>query len=549
MWQNKVKIICILLLSCAVSCKKKGSSPEPVNQLPIANAGTDITITLPTSSVTLNGSASSDPDGSISAYQWTYVSGPTGSIIVNETSATTAVNNLSAGTYIFQLKVTDNKGASATARVQVTVFAATDIDPPAYGTPYSSVPATEDIVMYEINERAFSVAGNFQGIIDRLDSIKALGVNVIWLMPIHPIGTTKSVNSPYCVANYKEVNPEFGTLDILRNLVSSAHQKNMAVMLDWVANHTSWDNPWITNKSWYTQDAAGNIISPPGTGWNDVADLNYNNADMRLAMIKAMKYWVLAANIDGFRTDAADMVPFDFWKQAIDTLKNMPGRNLLFLAEGSRADHFTAGYQMNYAWDFYTTIKNVFRSSAAASNLFTTNTSEYSSIPSGKKKLRFTTNHDQSAWEATPYTLFYGKQGALAASVITSYLNGVPLLYSSQEVGRSTTVPFFSKSPIDWTQNPDMVTAYKTMFAFYNSSNALRKGTLTAYPDNDIASFKKVYNTEEVVVLVNTRNSVINYTLPSALANTNWTNAFTNASVNLSTSISINPYEYIVLKK
>lgn len=550
MLNKRIILFTILLTGSLFACKKKDSAPiTPANQNPVANAGADITITLPVNTVTLNGSASSDPDGSINAYKWTYISGPTGNSITNETLATTSVNGLTVGVYIFELKVTDNKGASATDNVQVTVLTAADVDPPAYGTPYNNISATEDMVMYEINERAFSASGNLQGIIDRLDSIKALGVNTIWLMPIHPIGITKTVNSPYCVRNYKEVNTEFGTLDILRDLVSQAHQKNMAVIIDWVANHTAWDNPWINNKDWYTQDGSGNIVIPPGTNWSDVADLNYSNNDMRLAMIKAMKYWVLTANIDGYRTDAADLVPYDFWKQAIDTLKNMPGRNLILLAEGSRTDHFTAGFQLNYAWDFYTALKNVFKNNNAASSLFTANTNEYASIPTGKKKLRFTTNHDESAWDATPITLFNGKQGALAASVITSYINGGPLIYSSQEVGRITTVPFFSNSPIDWTQNSDMVTAYKNIFAFYNNSNALRRGSLTAYTDNDIVCFKKTYNTEEAVVLVNTRNSIINYTLPAALTNTNWNNAFDNTAVTLATSISINPYGYIVLKK
>ncbi|MBL0355816.1 MAG: alpha-amylase [Chitinophagaceae bacterium] len=404
--------------------------------------------------------------------------------------------------------------------------------------------------MYEINERAFSVGGNFQGIIDGLDSIKALGVNVIWLMPIHPVGILNGLNSPYCVKNYKEVNPEFGDLDKLRTLVTQAHQKNMAVIIDWVANHTSWDNAWISShKTWYTQDGAGNIVIPAGTNWNDVADLNYSNNEMRLTMIKAMKYWVLAANIDGFRTDAADMVPFDFWKQAIDTLKTMPGRNLIFLAEGSRTDHFTAGFQMNFAWDFYTAVKNVFRNNGNAGALFTTNANEYSAIPAGKKKLRFTTNHDESAWDATPVTLFNGKQGALAAAVITAFMNGVPLIYNSQEVGRASTVPFFSNSPIDWTQNFDMKTAYRNLFSFYNTSNALRKGSLQSFADINIVCFTKTYNAEEVLVIVNTRNSIVNYTLPMSLTGTSWLNAFNGSVMNLAATVSLGAYEYIVLKK
>ena len=169
--------------------------------------------------------------------------------------------------------------------------------------------------MYEINERALSQSGDFNGIIERLDEIKALSVNVIWLMPIHPIGEINTVNSPYCVRNYLEVNPEFGSLTDLKKLVKEAHKRDIAVIMDWVANHTAWDNPWISNTSWYTQ-VNGEIIHPAGTNWLDVADLNYSNTEMRQAMISAMKYWIEDIYIDGFRCDAADWIPFDFWKQA-----------------------------------------------------------------------------------------------------------------------------------------------------------------------------------------------------------------------------------------
>lgn len=418
-----------------------------------------------------------------------------------------------------------------------------------YGTPFQNVPATEDIVMYEVNERAYSISGDFRGITDRIDSIKALGINVIWLMPIHPIGTIQSVNSPYSVQNYKEVNPEFGDLSELRTLVDSAHSRNMAVILDWVANHTAWDNPWISNTSWYSQDGAGNIIIPPGTNWQDVADLNFDNADMRLAMIDAMKYWILTANIDGFRCDAADMVPFEFWQQAIDSLNHMPGRKLIFLAEGARADHFTAGFQLNFSWDFYGGLKNVWSNGYAASTLFTIHSNEYLGLPAGAEKLRFTTNHDESAWDATPFTLFNGADGALAASVITSYLGGVPLIYSSQEVGRSTTVPFFTKSPINWNSHPEMLQAYKSIFSFYNASNALRKGSLTTFPNSNVVCFRKNYQAEEVYVIVNTRNYAFNYILPAEVANATWKNAFDNTDITLANAVVLNAYQYLVIRK
>lgn len=408
-------------------------------------------------------------------------------------------------------------------------------------------PATEDIVMYEINTGAFSSTKNFEGIINRLDSIKALGINTIWLMPIYPVGIVNSFGSPYCVRDYMQVNADFGTLYDLQTLVSEAHKRNIAVILDWVANHTSWDNAWISNTDWYSQDVYGNIISPAGTTWTDVADLNYNNADMRLAMIDAMKYWIENADIDGYRCDAADFVPFDFWQQAIDSLRKIEGKNLILLAEGSRADHFTAGFQMNYAWDFLSSLKNVFTGGYNVNTLFTTNTEEYSVIPDGDKKLRFTTNHDESN-TATPVTVFNGKDGALAASVITIYLDGVPLIYCGQEVGVSSTSVYTGNGTINWTINGDVLSAYKQLLNFYNSSNALRKGALETFNDADIALFKKSYNAEQVLVMVNARSIAKSFEVSLSLQG-NWINAFTDSTIILSGNLTLSPYQYLVLKK
>jgi glycosidase len=323
----------------------------------------------------------------------------------------------------------------------------------------------------------------------------------------------------------------------------------MAVVLDWVANHTSWDNPWISNKDWYTQDGNGNIISPPGTNWQDVADLNYSNLTMRLNMIDAMKYWVTSTDIDGFRCDAADMVPFDFWKQAIDSLEKADKKDLILLAEGSRIDHFTAGFQMNYSWDFYSKIKEVFRQNAAASSLFAVHNAEYAGLPGGKQKLRFTTNHDESAWDATPMVLFNGEKGALAASVITIYLGGVPLIYGSQEVGVEENIPFFSNSPINWSLHPGMLQAYKDIIKIHNNSDALKKGSLVTYPDPDVVAFKRSYEQKEVLVLVNVRNRTVAYDITAELENTSWNDAFKGSVVTLQGSIDLGAFEYRVLTK
>ena len=416
-----------------------------------------------------------------------------------------------------------------------------------YGSPFANVPSTKDIIMYEINLRAFSNGGDMAGVIERLDALQELHVNVLWLMPIYPIGTINSVNSPYCISDYKAVDSEFGTLNILRLLVSEAHERGMAVVLDWVANHTSWDHPWITSHpNWYTQDGSGNIIIPPGTNWNDVADLNFDNADMRLAMIDAMKYWVYEANVDGFRYDYADGVPFDFWQQTIDSLETIPNHDLIYLAEGDRSDHYDAGFDMTYSWDFYGSLINLYNGSSP-SIIFTTSSNEYTVVPEGKGKLRFTTNHDESAWNATPMTLFNGKAGATAASVITTYMDGLPLIYTGQEVGTSATVPFFYNSTINWNANQDMLIDYQEMLGFYSTSEAARYGTKTVYANSDIVSFKKSYNSEEILIIANPRNFNVTYTFPAELSNTTWTNALTNEPVTLGTAMVMSAYQYLIL--
>jgi glycosidase len=422
-----------------------------------------------------------------------------------------------------------------------------------FGTPFGNIPATKDLAMYEVNMRAFSAEGTFKGVEARLDSLKALKINVLWLMPIHPIGTLNSVGqlgSPYSIKNYKEVNPELGTLADLQSLVKEAHDRNMAVIIDWVANHTSWDNPWITaNDNWYSKDGNGKITIPAGTNWADVADLNFARPDMRLGMISAMKYWILRANIDGFRCDYADGVPYDFWKQAIDSLKNMPNRKLVLLAEGSRSDHFTAGFQMNYGWDFYEHLKKAYANNLSPSSIFSMNNNEYSAVASGAAKLRFTTNHDESAWDNTPVALFGGQAGALSAFVLTTYIGGTPLLYTGQEVGRADKTPFFSRSATNWNQNPEIFAEYKRLMAFRQASSAVKEGTLTSFDDAHVVVFKKTYQNEEVLVLVNIRNSVSTHTLASTLANSSWKNALDNRAVAVGTQVVLQPYQYLILKK
>ena len=427
----------------------------------------------------------------------------------------------------------------------------TDSIPPQYGTPFSNVPDRQDAIIYQVNMRAFSQGGNFQGVIARLDSIKALGINIIYLMPVYPVGVLKSVNSPYCVKDYRAINTEFGTLTDLKALVDGAHSRNMAVILDWVANHTSWDNAWVADhKDWYQQDASGNIISPPGMGWTDVAQLNFNNQSMRLAMIQSMKYWVYAANIDGFRCDYADGPPVDFWKQAIDTLHNITTHKLLMMAEGKRSTNFSAGFDYNFGFNFYENLKDIYANNKSVTSMDSLNNVDYLGTGAGQQIVRYITNHDVNSSDGTPLQLFGGQDGSMAAFVVAAYMKSVPMVYNGQEVGMTLPITFpFTTVKINWNANANVMASYKAILAFRNSSTAIRRGNLTSFSNQDICAFKKVSGAEQVLILSNLRNTNSDITFPTDLNGSAWTNAITGDSVTLSTQMNLTPYQYVILKK
>ncbi len=420
-------------------------------------------------------------------------------------------------------------------------------NPPQYGKPFSHVPDRRDVTIYQVNMRVFSKEGNFKGVIARLDSIKALGVNLIYLMPIYPVGVLKSTNSPYCVKDYLAINTEFGTIKDLRSLVDGAHKRNMAVMLDWVGNHTSFDNPWMKNKDWYKRDSTGKIISP--NGWNDIAQLNFNNADMRATMINDMKYWVLAANIDGFRCDYSDGPPADFWKQAIDSLRKIPGHYLLMLAEGQRAANYTAGFDYNFGFNFFEDLEAVYKKNKSVKSIDSLNIANYIGTSEGQQTVRYITNHDVNSSDGTPLELFDGKKGSMAAFVVVAYMKGIPMIYDGQEVGTPYRLKFpFTADKIDWTINPDLTVEYKKIIALRNASNAIRRGTLTSYTNQDVCAFIKQAGAENVLVISNLRNKPVTFSIPANVAATSWKDAFTGSNRKLNRSIDLGPYSYIVLK-
>jgi glycosidase len=424
-----------------------------------------------------------------------------------------------------------------------------DTLPPQYGTPFTGVPDPRDVTIYQVNIRAFSSTHSLQGVIARLDQIKALGVNVIYLMPVYPVGAYKSVNSPYCIRSFDSVGTEYGTLTDLRSLVDGAHSRNMAVILDWVVNQTSWDHPWITqHPDWYVHNAAGQIVQL--SSYSDVAALNFTSTAMRTAMIHSMESWVYRANVDGFRCDFADNPPVDFWQQAIDTLRNIASHHLLLLAEGSRSANYSAGFDYNFGFQFYGgSLKPIF-SGSPVTLIDASDSLEFLGATGNQQIVRYLTNHDVDGSDGSPVTLYGGIPGSTAAFVVVAYRKGIPFVYNGTEVAFPMAITFpFTSTTIDWTINPGVAATYAQLIAFRDSSTAIRRGSLAAYDNNDICAFTKTAPGDTVFVAVNLRNTTLDYPVPPALQGTAWSDAFSGNTQPLGTQLSLPAYGYVVWRR
>ena len=326
--------------------------------------------------------------------------------------------------------------------------------------------------VYEVNVRQYTQAGTFNAFSTHLDRLKALGVRVLWFMPIQPISVKNrkgTLGSYYSIADYTGINPEYGNAADFKALVDKAHSMGFKIVLDWVANHTGWDNPWITaHPDWYTKDAQGNITWPPGTDWTDVADLNYSNQAMRAAMIDSMKYWVTNYDIDGFRCDVAGGVPNDFWNTATATLTAI--KPLWMLAESNPGEvtigtNFTSAYN----WSLKDTENSIKTGLAkwAVVNEINNIALDY---PKGNYPMNFITNHDENSWNGTEYSRFGSVAAVKAMSVLFFTLPGAPLIYTGQEVGMDKMLKFFEKDQVDWVTSP--MTPFYTKLVSLKSTNA-----------------------------------------------------------------------------
>lgn len=368
-------------------------------------------------------------------------------------------------------------------------------DPPA--APQVSL---EEMILYEVFVRDFSEAGTFKALEGRLDELVDLGVNALWLMPIHPNGEVNAIGtygSPYAVRDYTDVHPDFGSMGDFRDLVSACHVRGMRILIDWVPNHTAWDHPWISaHPDWYTQDAQGNIVHPPGTNWQDVADLNYSSGALRAAMLDAMRFWIAEVGIDGFRCDYAEGLPQDFWEQAVAEMQAInPG--VVMLAEGAAPWLHDAGMNMTYSWDGYGALRSVFVDGAAAHTLQISYEGEAAWLGPLDRRLRFSTNHDETSWDAPPPTLYGGQDAARCAQAIATFLPGTPLVYNGQEVGSTQVLNLFERIPIDWSTHPEMRPWMSALLHARQSHPALLHGDLAFHVQTNVFRAERTFTDGE----------------------------------------------------
>lgn len=331
---------------------------------------------------------------------------------------------------------------------------------------------SKNTTIYELNTRQFTQEGTFQAAQKELPRLKELGIDILWLMPIHEIGEQNRkgmLGSPYAAKDYYSVNSEFGTLQDLKDFVDAAHELGMYVILDWVANHTAWDNVLVNEHSdWYERDQKGDFRPTPWWDWSDIIDLDYNKPELRAYMTYALKYWVKEAGIDGYRCDVAGLVPVKFWnnvRQELDAIKPV-----FMLAEWESRDLHAEAFDMTYAWSWNESMHKICKGQADVNALYIYYSWNESTYPENSMRMTFVSNHDKNAWEGTMYEQFgNGLEASIALSVVGE---GMPLIYNGQEAGNTKRLEFFEKDPIKWQPHP-IGDLYKKLFQLMKNNTAL----------------------------------------------------------------------------
>ncbi|MBN2486970.1 MAG: alpha-amylase [Bacteroidales bacterium] len=416
--------------------------------------------------------------------------------------------------------------------------------------------------MYEVNIRQYTPEGTFKAFQAHLQRLSDMGMGILWIMPVSPIGIENRIGtlgSYYSVRDYRAVNPEFGTMADFKNLVKAAHDKGMFVIIDWVANHTSWDNVLtISNPEYYVTDAQGNFIAPPGTDWSDVIELDFTNNELRNYMVETLKYWVLETGIDGFRFDAVEHVPDNFWTYMVRELRKYKP-DIFLLAETQGKKYLDLGFDMDYCWSLHGwdwgLMKKIYNKTAGISDLVNFINSEASTYSESDYRLYFTSNHDENSWYGTDKEQLGNSYEAFA--VLAHTLNGMPLIYSGQEAGLNKRLAFFEKDQISWS-NMAYEEFYTTLLQLKRNNEALWNGLKGGNPvrvattqDTKIFSFYREMNDDKVLVLLNLSDTQVSFSITGEAGFGSYSDVFAGSGTDIdaASQFSLPAWGYKVFEK
>ncbi len=406
--------------------------------------------------------------------------------------------------------------------------------------------------IYEVNVRQYTKSGTFKAFARHLDRLKAMGVDILWIMPINPISKTDrkgSLGSYYAVADYTAVNPEFGTLSDFRQLVEAIHARGMKVIIDWVPNHTGADNRWLTqHPDFYVKDSSGKAAVP--FDWTDTRQLNYANPVMRDSMIAAMRYWVKAADIDGFRCDVAWNVPGDFWRACISQLRTI--KPLFMLAEGDKPYLAENGFDALYPWDMFHTMISVAKGDRPALSLDSVLWNQNKIYPRGTLEMYFTSNHDENSWNGADFNTFPGPAHAPFAVFTQTMPDNIPLIYSGQEEPVLRALSFFEKDSIQF-RSFGRSQFYKTLLDLRKRNPALDADAaftrLSVGDDRAVYSFLREKSGHKLLVVLNLSKDPQPFRINAQTLKGNATDVFSGMAVTINGDTwTLEPWGYKVLE-
>ena len=413
----------------------------------------------------------------------------------------------------------------------------------------------ESANIYEVNLRQYTSEGTIKAFAKHLPRLKAMGVEILWFMPITPIGiegrkeNEKQMGSYYAVRNYTAFGEEYGTMNDWKAFVKEAHERGFKVITDWVANHSAPDNPWVkSHPQFYAKDSAGNMIAP--FDWTDVRKLDYSNKELRDTMINAMKFWLNETGIDGFRCDVAAEVPLDFWKDCITQLKAIRP-DIFMLAEADKPELHTAGFDVTYAWQAMHAMKELYSGKYKLAQFDSVLQQNIKDFPAGAARMFFTTNHDENSWNGTEFEKF-GNAAKAFAVLSSTYAQSIPLMYSGQELPNKKRLKFFVKDTIPWTGKYEMEPFYKTILNLRKTNPAFHYDAsykrLASAKDDVVYAYMREKEGKKGVVIFNFSNSGQKFTINDNSISGNPYNVFLNVNeaVNDKHEFSIEPWGYIV---